>query len=145
VIAGTGATPAVASLTADWASVVSLAPSEGTELVIRPDASVWDGTYSNNGWMQELPKPVTKVTWENVVQVSPATAERLSVSNGEVVELGRGDLKVSGPVWIAPGQADDVIVAHLGYGRTHAGRVAEGAGFNAYALQTSDARWHAPS
>jgi len=145
VVAGTGATAATASLSADWARVVSLAPSEGTELVIRPDSTVWDGTFSNNGWMQELPKPITKLTWENVAQVSPATAERLSLRNGEVVELGRGGQKVRGPVWIAPGQADDVIVVHLGYGRTHAGRVSEGIGFNAYALQTSDARWHAPS
>ncbi len=145
VVAGTGATPAVATLSADWASVVSLAPSEGTELVIRPDPSIWDGTYSNNGWMQELPKPITKVTWENVAQLSPATAERLSVRDGDLVELGRGDRKVRGAVWIAPGQADDVIVVHLGYGRTHAGRVAEGTGFSAYALQTSDARWHASS
>ena len=76
---------------------------------------------------------------------SPATAERLSLRNGEVVELGRGGQKVRGPVWIAPGQADDVILVHLGYGRSHAGRVCEGIGFNAYALQTADARWHASS
>ncbi|MDA1235915.1 MAG: 4Fe-4S dicluster domain-containing protein, partial [Acidobacteria bacterium] len=145
VVAGTGATAADAALSADWTRLVNLAPADGVELVIRPDSTVWDGTYSNNGWMQELPKPITKLTWENVAQVSPATAERLSLRNGEVVELGRGGLKVRGPVWIAPGQADDVIVVHLGYGRTHSGRVCEGAGFNSYALQTTAERWHAPS
>lgn len=144
-VAGSGVAALNVSVGADWASIVSPVESEGVELVLRPDPTVWDGTFSNNGWMQELPKPITKLTWENVVQVSPATAETLGLRNAEIVELGQGDSRVRGPVWITPGQADDVIGIHLGYGRTNAGRVGTGVGFSAYALQTSETRWHAPS
>jgi MoCo/4Fe-4S cofactor protein with predicted Tat translocation signal len=145
VVAGSAAEPLTATVGSEWDSVVAPAPSEGVELVLRPDPTVWDGIYSNNGWMQELPKPITKLTWENVVQVSPATSETLGLRSGEIVELGSGDSRVRGPVWITPGQADDVLAIHLGYGRTHAGRVGTGIGFSAYALQTGEARWHAPS
>ncbi len=144
IVAGAEVAPKQTTLAAGWASVVSpAAPSEGMELVLRPDPTVWDGSYNNNGWLQELPKPVTKLTWENTVLVSPAAAERMSLRNGDVVSLGAGDATVSGPIWIVPGQADDVAAAHLGYGRETTGRVGVHAGFNAYALQTAAARWSA--
>ncbi|MGE0127404.1 MAG: TAT-variant-translocated molybdopterin oxidoreductase [Blastocatellales bacterium] len=125
------------------------------ELLFRPDPSVYDGRFANNGWLQELPKPVTKITWDNVALMSPATAQRLGVSyhigssGGEhgrvvtdVVELRYRGRSAPAPVWIMPGHADGCVTVHLGYGRWRAGRVGDKAGFNAYALRTSDAPWH---
>lgn len=111
------------------------------EIVFRPDPTVWDGRFANNGWLQELPKPLTKLTWDNAAMVSPATAERLGLSNEEVVELRLEGRSVQAPVWIVPGHADDSITVHLGYGRKRAGRVGTSAGFNAYALRTSGKPW----
>ncbi|MFN0007837.1 MAG: TAT-variant-translocated molybdopterin oxidoreductase [Planctomycetota bacterium] len=114
------------------------------EIVFRPDPTIWDGRFANNGWLQELPKPITKLTWDNTAQVSPATAQRLGVGNEDVVELELDGRKVRAPIWIVPGQADQTVVVHLGYGRTKGGRLAEGAGFNAYLLRTTKAMWSAP-
>jgi MoCo/4Fe-4S cofactor protein with predicted Tat translocation signal len=111
------------------------------ELVFQPDPTIWDGRFANNGWLQELPKPVTKLTWDNAALFSPATAERLGLSNEDVVELRHQGHMVQAPVWITPGQADDVVTVSLGYGRWRAGRVGTGIGFNAYALRTADAPW----
>ena len=105
----------------------------GSSSIFRPDPTIWDGRFANNGWLQELPKPLTKLTWDNAAQLSPATAERLGLTTGR---RGRARLPAAGPVrapvWIHPGQADDTVTVHLGYGRTRAGRVGNGAGFNAY-------------
>ena len=114
---------------------------QSLEIIFRPDPTIWDGRFANNGWLQELPKPLTKLTWDNAALLSPATAERLGVMNEEVVELHYQGRVVRAPVWILPGHADDSVTVHLGYGRTHAGRVGTGVGFNAYALRTADAPW----
>jgi MoCo/4Fe-4S cofactor protein with predicted Tat translocation signal len=125
------------------------AASGGLELIFRPDAHVFDGRYANNGWLQELPRPLTKVTWENVAVMGPALAERLGVSvrhtaRGTLVdevELRYRGRTVRGPAWILPGHPDGSVTVTLGYGRTRAGRVGSGAGFDAYKLRTSDAPW----
>jgi molybdopterin-containing oxidoreductase family iron-sulfur binding subunit len=104
--------------------------------------------------LQELPKPLTKLTWDNAALLSPATARRLGlaeeliVTGGphggvetEVVELVYQGRSVRAPVWIEPGQADDTVTVYLGYGRTRAGQLGTGLGFDAYALRTSDAPW----
>jgi molybdopterin-containing oxidoreductase family iron-sulfur binding subunit len=114
---------------------------QSLEIIFRPDPTIWDGRFANNGWLQELPKPLTKLTWDNAALVSPATAERLGLINEEVVELHYLERVVRAPVWIMPGHADNAVTVHLGYGRTHAGRVGTGTGFNAYALRTTDAPW----
>jgi molybdopterin-containing oxidoreductase family iron-sulfur binding subunit len=114
------------------------------ELVFRPDPTIWDGRFANNGWLQELPKPLTKLTWDNAALVSPATARRLGLASEEVVELRFRGVAVRAPVWIAPGQPDDSVTVTLGYGRTRAGRVGNGLGFNAYALRATDAFWFGP-
>jgi MoCo/4Fe-4S cofactor protein with predicted Tat translocation signal len=131
------------------------------ELVIQADPTIYDGRFANNGWLQELPKPVTTLTWDNAALMSPATAKALGVDWGSyahggehggyhqpVVELQRGDRKVPAPVWVVPGHAEGSITVHLGYGRERAGRVGgQGGGkigFNAYALRTSDNPWWAP-
>ncbi len=104
---------------------------KGLRLSVRPDSAVWDGRYANNGWLQELPRPMTRLTWDNVLLVSPRTAETLALSNGDVVRAAVGEASVEAPVWVQPGQADEVLVAHAGFGRKHAGRVGTGVGFNA--------------
>ncbi|MBI4537332.1 MAG: 4Fe-4S dicluster domain-containing protein, partial [candidate division NC10 bacterium] len=120
-------------------------PGDGNlELVFRPDPTIWDGRFANNGWLQELPKPLSKLAWDNAALVSPATAERLGLATGEVVELETGGRTVRAPIWIMPGQAADAVTVHFGYGRSRAGRVGTGPGFNAYAVRTAAAPWHAP-
>lgn len=118
--------------------------AEGIELVIRPDSTLFDGRYANNAWLQELPDPMTKITWDNVAKISPATAKKLGV---EKPELGRAymDLleitvdgrKVEIAAWIQPGHADDSITVTVGYGRKNVGKVGNGIGVNTYPLRTS--------
>jgi Fe-S-cluster-containing dehydrogenase component len=109
---------------------------DGLEIVFRPDPSIFDGRYVNNGWLQELPKPVTKLTWDNAVLMSYNTAKgRFDDQN--VVELEVGGRKVTAPVQIVAGHPDGSLTVHLGYGREYTGRVGTGTGFNAYKLRTS--------
>ncbi len=128
---------------------------ETLEILFRPDPTIYDGRFANNGWLQELPKPLTKITWDNAVLVSPATAERLGVTyrigttGGEhgrvfadMVELRYAGRTARAPVWIAPGHADGCATVYFGYGRKRAGRVGSGVGFNMYAIRTSAAPWH---
>jgi molybdopterin-containing oxidoreductase family iron-sulfur binding subunit len=119
------------------------------DVVFRPDPSIYDGRFANNAWLQELPKSITKLTWDNAALIAPSTAERLGLGTirstddypkrATVVELKRGDATVRIPVWIVPGQAPDTITLHVGYGRTRAGRTGSGIGFNVNALRTSAA------
>ncbi|MBT3343293.1 MAG: TAT-variant-translocated molybdopterin oxidoreductase [Gemmatimonadetes bacterium] len=114
---------------------------EGIQVVLRPDPFLHDGRFANNGWLQETPRPVTKLTWDNAALVSPATAERLGVSNEQVLNLTAGGRELSLPTWILPGQAAGVITIHLGYGREQAGRVGTGIGANAAKLRSTDSSW----
>jgi molybdopterin-containing oxidoreductase family iron-sulfur binding subunit len=109
------------------------------EVVFLRDYKVDDGRYCNNGWLQELPDPITKVTWDNVILLSRKTAVELGVKNNDKVEITLGGRKARGPIWVQPGQADYSLGLALGYGREHAGRVGNQTGFNAYALRTSAA------
>ncbi len=120
----------------------SQSAGEGMEIVFRPDPTVWDGAYSNNGWLQELPKPTTKTAWDNAVWIAPETAQKLNLQNEDVVAVSFEGRMVEAPVWVLPGHAADSITVHLGYGRTRGGRVANGAGFNAYKIRTSAALSH---
>ena len=127
---------------------------QGLEIAFRNDPAVLDGRFANNGWLQELPKPLTKLTWDNAVIVSPATAARLkehaapSFQGGEhgqivsdVVELRYRGRSIRGAIFPLAGHADGCVTVHLGYGRTRVGHVGAGAGFNANAIRTSDAPW----
>jgi molybdopterin-containing oxidoreductase family iron-sulfur binding subunit len=129
--------------------------SPGLEIAFRNDPSILDGRFANNGWLQELPKPLTKLTWDNAVFVSAATAARLGITNkpastggehgqivGDVVELRFRGRSVRGIGFIVAGHPDDCATVHLGYGRTRAGHLGTSAGFNANLLRTSDALWH---
>jgi molybdopterin-containing oxidoreductase family iron-sulfur binding subunit len=115
--------------------------SEGTEIVFQPDPSVYDGRWVNNGWLQELPKPLTKLTWDNAVLVSPALSERMSLRTGSVVEVEYGGRKLRGPVLVLPGQAQDSITLSMGYGRKRAGSNGSNRGYSAFRVRTSDALW----
>jgi MoCo/4Fe-4S cofactor protein with predicted Tat translocation signal len=122
-------------------AAVKPAPIQGLEIVFRPDPHVFDGRYANNGWLQELPKPLSKLTWDNAALVSPRTAEQRGLQNEDLVDLNYQGRSVRAPIWIQPGHPDDSVTVALGYGRTNAGRVGNGVGFNAYALRTSDTPW----
>ena len=145
IVAGTALPPREAALTDGWAERAARARSarkgDGLEIVFRPDPTIHDGRFANNGWLQELPKPVTKLTWDNVAQLSPATAERLGLENGDVVELRSAERVVRAPAWVVPGQADDSVTVHLGYGRKRAGQVGNEIGFDANLLRTAAVPW----
>ena len=111
----------------------------GLEVVFRPDPSIHDGRFANNGWLQELPKSLTKLTWDNAALISPGTASRLALISGDVVELRQGGRSIRIPVWLVPGQAPDTLTLHLGYGRTRSGRAGNGTGFNVNPLRTAAA------
>jgi molybdopterin-containing oxidoreductase family iron-sulfur binding subunit len=116
-------------------------PAQDLEIIFRPDTNVYDGCFNNNGWLQELPHPLTKLTWDNAALISPATAHRLGLQNEDIVELKFQGRSVRAGVWMLPGHANDSVTVHLGYGRSRTGRVGQGSGFNAYALRTSNAMW----
>jgi len=113
----------------------------GLEISFHPDPSIWDGRFANNGWLQELAKPITKLTWDNAALISPALAQSHQLTNGEIVELRFRDRSVRAPVWIVPGQSENSVAVQVGYGRSRVGRVGSGTGFDAYPLRASDAMW----
>jgi MoCo/4Fe-4S cofactor protein with predicted Tat translocation signal len=112
--------------------------TESIEIVFRPDPTIGDGRWANNGWLQELPKPFTKLTWDNALTLSPMTAWKLGVNGGDVVRIKNGPWEVVGPVWVMPGHADNSATMWLGYDRTRAGNVGSGFGLNGYLIRTSD-------
>jgi molybdopterin-containing oxidoreductase family iron-sulfur binding subunit len=121
------------------------APIEGTPwIAFRPDARLWDGGHADNGWLQELPDPVTKLTWGNAALVGPATAEQLALADGDVIELVSGNARVRLPVLRLPGHAEGGFTLPLGYGRTGAGRVESGVGGNVFPLRRAGALWSTP-
>jgi MoCo/4Fe-4S cofactor protein with predicted Tat translocation signal len=103
-------------------------------VLFRPDPYLWDGRYANNAWLQELPRPLTKLTWDNPLLLSPKLARSLKLNNGDKARLSIGDAKMTVPIWIVPGQAPDCVVALQGFGRRHVGNVGAGAGFDFYSL-----------
>jgi molybdopterin-containing oxidoreductase family iron-sulfur binding subunit len=158
------------SLNSGWANQQTPAQQPATgggfELVFRTDPSIYDGRYANNGWLMELPRPLTKVTWDNVAIISANSAKQLTNqdNNGDavkgrehyvpVVDITSQGQTIQAPLWIMPGQPDSVITIHLGYGRRLAGRVGSGqighaapnqiVGFDAYRIRTSFAPWYMP-
>ncbi|HEX2943466.1 MAG TPA: Fe-S cluster-containing hydrogenase [Rhodopila sp.] len=130
--------------TANPAPVMAAAPAPVTpEILIRPDPTVWDGSLANNAWLQELPKPMLKTVWENVVTVSPAFAGQHKLKNDDFVTIELGRDALSGQVWVLPGQNDDTVMVQLGYGRASVGSVGNGLGYNAYALRRLASPWQA--
>jgi MoCo/4Fe-4S cofactor protein with predicted Tat translocation signal len=146
LLAGT-ALPAISvAVRPDWASQGNAAAAGGAdagamEIVFRPDPSVGDGEYSNNSWLQELPKPVTRITWDNAAMISTATAQQTGLVTGDYVKLHLGDRYMEAGVFVVPGHADNSVTMHLGYGRKRAGSIGTGPGFNGYLLRYASAPW----
>ncbi|MGB8061004.1 MAG: TAT-variant-translocated molybdopterin oxidoreductase [Candidatus Sulfotelmatobacter sp.] len=140
-IEGTAFAPKSVTAKPPAAASSAAADPNAIALNIRPDSTIYDGQFSNNGWLQELPKPMNKLTWDNAIQIGPKMAERLQIASKDVVELELNGKKVTGPVWIQAGHPDNSVTITLGYGRKRAGRVGTGHGFNAYELRTSAAPW----
>ena len=139
-VAGSAYSPK--NITPKLAALPAPASSDGSiNINFRRDPSVYDGRFANNGWLQELPKPMSKLVWDNAVLMGPAMAERLGFHNTEVLTLELNGRKVDGPVWIQAGHPDNSVTLHLGYGRRKAGRAGTGAGFDVYPLRTTNALW----
>ncbi len=158
VVSGSAFAPvsAISKLGGDDLPPIKTTSAGDIEFIFRPDPCVYDGRFANNGWLQELPKPVTKLTWDNAALISPKTAESLQLAHsvawrgGEhgkvysnVIDIALSGSKVTAAAWRLPGQADGVVVLPLGYGRKRAGYTGTNKGFNAYAVRTSDALWTA--
>ncbi|MEO8350189.1 MAG: TAT-variant-translocated molybdopterin oxidoreductase [Chthoniobacteraceae bacterium] len=120
------------------------AAEESTVLILQPDSTILDGRWANNAWLQELPKPLTQLVWDNAALVSPAFAKRLGIDNGDLLALSVGSQTVDAAAWIMPGQADECVTLSLGYGRTAAGSVGTGRGFDAYRVRAAEALWQRP-
>jgi MoCo/4Fe-4S cofactor protein with predicted Tat translocation signal len=167
VIQNTALTPKTVMATTSFLSQPStgLPTAGGLEISIRPDPSIYDGRFANNGWLQEVPKPLNKVTWDNVALISPKTAQRLGINQGrderEIAGARQGttfintkggnlfsdlvtvkyagmDIQKPVPMWITPGQPDDVITLFMGYGRTRSGKIGTGIGYSVFDARRSD-------
>jgi len=122
------------------------------EVIFRPDPTIYDGRFINNGWLQETPKPLTRVTWDNVAMISPAMAERMKLNQlkdnndhqsdaQNVIEIEFQGRKVKAPYWPQPGHPDNAVTLFLGYGQEKSGRVGKGAGYNAYSVRPGSAQY----
>ncbi|HEV8238110.1 MAG TPA: TAT-variant-translocated molybdopterin oxidoreductase [Thermoanaerobaculia bacterium] len=129
----------------------ALAQQQGYTLAFRPDPSAWDGRYANNAWLQELPRPFSKVVWDNPVLVSPRTARELKIDDGTsdglqgrraaVLRIEVDGASIEAPAWVLPAQADGVLTLTLGYGRTRTGKVGKGVGVDVNKLRTRAGFW----
>jgi MoCo/4Fe-4S cofactor protein with predicted Tat translocation signal len=131
------------NLAAVTAAAPAAAKAEGLELIFRPDPSVYDGRFTNNGWLQECPKPLTKLTWDNPAFISPATAQKLGISasqDTDVVEIEHRGRKLTIPLWVQAGHPDDCLTLFYGYGRSNSGQAGTGKGFNVFPLRFFDER-----
>ncbi|MEM9290903.1 MAG: TAT-variant-translocated molybdopterin oxidoreductase [Acidobacteriota bacterium] len=163
--------PVGSALTAAGSQLRAIAgAAPDLELSFRPDSSVWDGRFANNAWLQEAPRPLSKLTWDNALLVAPATVARLELADkpkwspfpdqlhgekakaaqlltatGKMVRVKVGSGTIELPLWVHPGQAEGTVTVNLGYGREYGGAVAKGAGFNVYPIRTSDTQWLSPS
>ncbi|MFL5339391.1 MAG: TAT-variant-translocated molybdopterin oxidoreductase, partial [Gemmataceae bacterium] len=163
IVEGTKLPARSASLRAAWKQDLGRPrQASGTEVVFRPDPTIFDGRFANNGWLQELPRPLTRLTWDNAVLMGPGTAKQMGLNlqpgqdgggqpgwrggeRGEVicptVRVKLRGREVVAPAWVMPGHADGVVTLHFGHGRTRAGKVGNGTGFDFYRLRTSDGLW----
>jgi molybdopterin-containing oxidoreductase family iron-sulfur binding subunit len=140
VIADTGLEPA-AKPAAKFPGWTPTAPQGGMSAIFRIDPSVFDGRFANNAWLQECPQPFSKAVWGNAVEMALADAKRLGIKEGDEVEVSVGKRALSGPMRLSNGIAPGVVQLSLGYGRTHAGSIGDGVGFNVAVLRTAASPW----
>ena len=114
----------------------------GLHALFRADEGNWDGRYADNPWLLEMPRPFTRLTWDNAALIAPATARRLELSTHDVVEISAADRKLKAPVFVLPGQAQDCVTLPLGWGRA-AGGLSVGVGFDAYRVRVGSNPWTA--
>ena len=134
------------ALRADFAASLPAVPSASQEIVFRLDPTIHDGRFANNSWLQELPKPISKVTWDNYAIISSKTAasiglapkEEPSHAQAKMIKLVHQGRELTMPAWIQPGHPDDSVTVYLGYGRERAGGVGSKLGFNTYSLRTAE-------
>ena len=141
-VAGT-AFPAKAVSAKESIPPASTSSTGALEVMFGRDPTIYDGTFANNAWLQETPKPMTQVCWDNAVLVSVKTAEKLGLKTEDIVEIEVNGRTVKGGVWRTPGHPDDAVTVYLGYGRSKSGRVGTGVGFNGYELRTSNEMYYA--
>ncbi len=145
MVAGSAFQPKTISAKVGDLAVTAPAEQSGTvEVIFRPDPNVYDGRYANVGWLQEIPKPVTSMSWDNAALMSYPTLAKFGLAEQDVVAIKSNGNTVLAPVLAVPGHADGSVTVYLGYGRQNGGRVAGGLGFNAYAIRTSNALLFAP-
>ena len=137
-IGGTTAMGGTATVAPDVATRITAgAAIDGLEINFRRDPTIYDGRFSNNGWLQELPKPMSKLTWDTAAHLAPATAEASNLKNGDLISIQHEGRSLVAPVFVMPGHARDSITITVGYGRTRAGRIGTKLGVNAYELRGS--------
>jgi molybdopterin-containing oxidoreductase family iron-sulfur binding subunit len=143
VIDGSGAAEVDVTLRDDYATRLPPPPAaqSGLTLLFRPDPFLRAGADANNGWLQELPRPLTRLVWDNAALIAPATAARLGVRGDDVVEITAGSAKTRLPVALLPGQAEDCVTLALGYGHRAIGTVGTGVGVDVYPLRAASALW----
>jgi MoCo/4Fe-4S cofactor protein with predicted Tat translocation signal len=123
-----------------FTSIVSFTKASMDLVVILRDSYyLGDGRLANNGWLQELPHPVSKIVWDNYAAISPATAKALNLDSNDLIDLTAGGKSLKIPAFIQPGMADDVVAVELGYGRSKIGIVGQNTGFNAIQLISKNA------
>jgi molybdopterin-containing oxidoreductase family iron-sulfur binding subunit len=165
-LAGSAAVPASVQLNTkllapvlDLLKPIGAPDPQALDVVFHRDYKMDDGRHNNNGWLQELPDPITKLTWDNAILLSPTTARELAHElrlapyeqksdqaqrfYDQVVEIQIGNRTVRGPIWVQPGMADYTVGLALGYGREKTGRIGRGCGYNAYQVRTTDAPHYA--
>ncbi len=149
VVAGSSATPVAANLDAGAvagavAAIARPAPASAQDLVVEflVDGKVFDGRFANNAWLQELPDPMTKLTWTNALLLAPKTAKELGVKTRDMVRIEADGRTLDAAVWIQPGTAEGTAAIALGYGRRQAGRIGKNRGYDAYKLRGSASPWY---
>jgi MoCo/4Fe-4S cofactor protein with predicted Tat translocation signal len=145
MVGGTAFEPKTVSAKIGDLQATSPNAADGTvEVIFRPDPNVYDGRYANVGWLQEIPKPVTSLSWDNAALMSYRTLSKFKLAEQDVIAIESNGNTVLAPVMAVPGHPDDAVTVYLGYLRPHGGRVAGGLGFNAYSIRTSNALLFAP-
>jgi MoCo/4Fe-4S cofactor protein with predicted Tat translocation signal len=123
-------------------NVPAPASKDAFEIIFRPDPNIYDGRFANVGWLQELPKPVTSLSWDNAAIMAGATLTKHGLQEFDIIELSVGNSKVKAPVILGIGHPEESVTVYLGYGREVAGRVGSALGFNAYRVRPSSAPFY---